>query len=138
MISCHCIGNDHHPQTPTVILVFFSGDSILFSIIHYGTGWPGSQLTKRHHPEISGNPIECCLNWLKICMIDIFRILVWFRVNPMRSICPKNHHIWGIKSDEKSHTFGLPGHAGACCRGLDLNLLLSPGLPLPWSCPSLP
>jgi hypothetical protein len=43
----------------------------------------------------------------------------------------------GIKSDEKSHTFGLPGHAGAC-RGLDLNLLLSPGLPLPWSCPSLP
>ena len=95
-------------------------------------------LTKRHHPEISGNPIEWCLNWLKICMIDIFRILVWFRVNPMRSICPKNHHIWGIKSDEKSHTFGLPGHAGACCRGLDLNLLLSPGLPLPWSCPSLP
>ena len=24
---------------------FFSGDSILFSIIHYGTGWPGSQFS---------------------------------------------------------------------------------------------
>jgi hypothetical protein len=29
-------------------------------------------------------------------MIDIFRLLVWFRVNPMRSICRKNHHIWSI------------------------------------------
>ena len=43
----------------------------------------------------------------------------------MRSICPKNHHVWGIKSDEKSHTFGLPGHAGAC-RGMLPGLGLEP------------